>query len=47
VARSPAGASSRPCCAPPSQQGHDPIKLLTRLLQVPVPIVADLAIPSP
>jgi FtsZ-binding cell division protein ZapB len=30
-----------------SQQGRDPIELLTRLLQVPVPIVADLAIPGP
>jgi transposase len=30
-----------------SQQGHDPIELLTHLLQVPVPIVADLAIPEP
>jgi transposase len=29
-----------------SQQGRDPIELLTRLLQVPVPIVADLAIPG-
>jgi hypothetical protein len=30
-----------------SQQGRDPIELLTRLLQTPVPIVADLAIPGP
>jgi transposase len=29
------------------QQDRDPIELLTRLLQVPVPIVADLTIPEP
>jgi hypothetical protein len=28
-------------------EDRDPIELLTRLLQVPVPIVADLAIPQP
>lgn len=30
-----------------SQQDRDPVELLTRLLQVPAPIVADLAIPKP
>jgi transposase len=29
-----------------TQQGRDPIELLTRLLQAPTPIVADLAIPG-
>jgi transposase len=29
-----------------SQQDHDPIELLARLLRAPVPIVADLAIPG-
>ena len=29
-----------------SQQGHDPVELLARLLCAPGPIVADLAIPG-
>jgi transposase len=29
-----------------SQQGHDPIELLARLLRAPAPILADLAIPG-
>ena len=29
-----------------TQQGRDPMELLTRLLQAPTPIVADLAIPG-
>jgi hypothetical protein len=29
-----------------SQQGHDPIELLARLLRAPTPILADLAIPG-
>ncbi len=29
-----------------SQQGHDPVELLARLLRAPTPIVADLAIPG-
>jgi hypothetical protein len=29
-----------------SQQGHDPVELLVRLLRTPRPIVADLAIPE-
>jgi transposase len=29
-----------------SQQGHDPIQLLARLLRAPAPILADLAIPG-
>jgi transposase len=29
-----------------SQQGHDPIELLARLLGAPGPVVADLAVPG-
>jgi len=29
-----------------TQQDRDPIELFTRLLRLPVPIVADLAIPE-
>jgi hypothetical protein len=29
-----------------SQQGHDPVDLLARLLRAPDPIVANLAIPG-
>jgi hypothetical protein len=29
-----------------SQQGHDPVELLARLLRAPGPVVADLAVPG-